>query len=228
MRAKKSSNANLEKQRSLFLLIGFVVILGIMYIAFEWSDKPTVYEQTEFFDSGEEEMEMIQTQQENTPPPPPEVEIPPVVEPEIVVVEKEVDNSGLNLGGGEETGTPLPPPPPPAPPKINDEDEKTIFTVVDKNPEFPGGVEALYAFLSKNINYPSAARETGIQGRVFCQFVVNTDGSIVDVQVVKGVDPDLDAEAIAVIKKMPKWKAGEQNKKKVRVRYTLPIVFKIG
>ena len=94
-------------------------------------------------------------------------------------------------------------------------------------PEFPGGQSALMKYLSENIRYPVIAQENGIEGRVICSFVVERDGSITDVQVVRGVDPSLDKEAVRVIQSMPKWKPGKQRGKPVRVRFTLPIVFRL-
>jgi len=94
-------------------------------------------------------------------------------------------------------------------------------------PSFPGGDADLFKFLSNNVKYPVIAQENGIQGRVICQFVVNKDGSIVDVEVVRAVDPSLDKEAIRVIKSMPNWTPGKQRGKSVRVKYTLPVNFKL-
>ena len=95
-------------------------------------------------------------------------------------------------------------------------------------PEFPGGQQALLKYLSENVQYPVIAQANGIQGRVVCQFVVNKDGSIVDVEVVRsGGDPSLDKEAIRVIKSMPKWTPGKQKGKPVRVKYTVPINFQL-
>ena len=82
-------------------------------------------------------------------------------------------------------------------------------------------------FLSKNINYPSISQENGVQGRVIVQFVVNTDGSIVEPVVMRGVDPYLDKEALRVIKMMPKWSPGKQRGKPVRVKYTVPVMFRL-
>lgn len=121
------------------------------------------------------------------------------------------------------------PPPAPAPiAKPVEKEDDVIFQVVEKSAEYPGGMQELYKFLNKNLNYPAAAKEAGIQGRVVCQFVVNKDGSLVDVKIVKGLDPDLDREALRVINMMPKWKPGEQSGKKVRQRYTLPVQFKLN
>ena len=109
-----------------------------------------------------------------------------------------------------------------------EEVEEEIFVVVEKMPEFPGGQAALFKYLSENVKYPVIAQENGIQGRVICQFVVNTDGSIVNVEVVRsGGDASLDKEAVRVIKSMPKWHPGQQRGKPVRVKYTVPVNFKL-
>ena len=106
-------------------------------------------------------------------------------------------------------------------------EETKIFEVVEQMPSFPGGDAALMAYLSKNIKYPVVAEENGIQGRVIATFVVERDGSITDVKVVKSVDPSLDKEAIRVLKSMPKWIPGKQNGSAVRVKYTVPVTFRL-
>ena len=107
-------------------------------------------------------------------------------------------------------------------------EEQTIFEVVEQMPEFPnGGMAGLMQFLSKNIKYPTIAQENGTQGRVTVQFVVNKDGSIVDAKVIRGIDPYLDKEALRVIGTMPKWKPGMQRGKPVRVKYTVPVMFRL-
>lgn len=105
--------------------------------------------------------------------------------------------------------------------------EEQVFTVVEQQPEFPGGIAEMYKFLSKNIKYPSAASRANVQGKVFLTFVVNTDGSIQDVQVLKGLGFGTDEEAIRVVKTMPKWKPGKQSGRPVRVKYNLPINFQL-
>ncbi len=102
-----------------------------------------------------------------------------------------------------------------------------IFTAVEESPKFPGGDKAMYEFLSRNIRYPEMAQQNNIQGRVTVQFVVEKDGSIGEVKVVRGKDPDLDKEAIRVVKSMPKFIPGKMNGQAVRVWYTLPINFKL-
>lgn len=117
------------------------------------------------------------------------------------------------------------PPPPPAEPKP--EVSNKVFDVVEVMPSFPGGQGALMQFLSSNIKYPVVAQENGVQGRVIVGFVVEPDGSISGVNVMRSVDPSLDREATRVVKSMPKWNPGKQNGSAVRVKYTVPVVFRL-
>ena len=107
------------------------------------------------------------------------------------------------------------------------EEETKVFDVVEQMPSFPGGDAELMKYLSTHIKYPVVAEENGIQGRVICTFVVERDGSITDVKVVKSVDPSLDKEAMRVLKSMPKWIPGKQNGSAVRVKYTVPVTFRL-
>jgi protein TonB len=107
------------------------------------------------------------------------------------------------------------------------EEENKVFDVVEQMPSFPGGMSALMAYLQKSIKYPPVAEENGIQGRVICTFVVERDGSVTDVRVAKSVDPSLDKEAVRVVSAMPKWIPGKQNGSSVRVKFTLPVTFKL-
>ena len=116
------------------------------------------------------------------------------------------------------------PPPPPAP---KPEVATKVFDVVEEMPSFPGGSAALMSYLSSNTKYPVVAQENGVQGRVIVSFVVERDGSISDVKVARSVDPSLDREAQRVVKSMPKWKPGKQNGSAVRVKYTVPVVFRL-
>ncbi len=106
-------------------------------------------------------------------------------------------------------------------------EETKVFDVVEQMPSFKGGDAALMEWLSKNIKYPVVAEENGIQGRVVATFVVERDGSITDVKIVKSVDPSLDKEAVRVLKSMPKWIPGKQNGQAVRVKYTVPVTFRL-
>lgn len=116
-----------------------------------------------------------------------------------------------------------PPPPPARKPEVSDK----VFDVVEEMPHFPGGAAALQAFLSSNTKYPVVAQENGVQGRVIVSFVVERDGSITDVRVVRSVDPSLDREASRVVRSMPRWSPGKQNGSAVRVKYTVPVVFRL-
>ena len=107
------------------------------------------------------------------------------------------------------------------------EEENKVFDVVEQMPSFPGGMAALMAYLQKSIKYPPVAEENGIQGRVVCTFVVERDGSVTDVRVAKSVDPSLDKEAVRVVSAMPRWIPGKQNGQSVRVKYTLPVTFRL-
>ena len=116
----------------------------------------------------------------------------------------------------------------PAPTKTaSAEVENKVFDVVEQMPSFPGGNSALMAYLNSNVKYPVVAQENGVQGRVVISFVVERDGSITDVQVVKSVDPSLDREAARVVRSMPRWNPGKQNGQAVRVKYDVPVSFRL-
>jgi protein TonB len=227
MEIKKSPKADLENKKMMAVLIGLVMALGIMYIAFEWSQNEiTVYEEA-LQGPVEIDEEMVEvTFREETPPPPPPPQ-PETVLSDIIDIqdnEAEVETTDFNSEDDEDARVEIQAPI--APPE-EEEEEQVIHIRVEKMPEFPGGQDALNRFLVRNIKYPLLAQENGIQGRVVCQFVVNSDGSIVDISVVRGVEESLDKEAIRVIKSMPKWTPGRQRGKSVRVKYTLPIRFKL-
>lgn len=113
----------------------------------------------------------------------------------------------------------------PEPPKHVEETK--VFTVVEQMPMFPGGDAALMSYLANNIDYPTVAAENGVQGRVVVGFVVERDGSITDVRILRGVDPSLDREAMRVVKSMPRWTPGKQNGSAVRVKYQVPVAFRL-
>ena len=224
MQVKKSEKASLEKDKIVYVLMGLVFVLSLCYVALEWTEREvTKYEVTDTEFLFEEEVEIQQTSQETPPPPPP----PAVQEVEVLnVVEDNVETESIEVNT-EETGTEVVIAAPVEAP-VEEEEEEVVFVVVESMPEFPGGQQALFKYLSENVKYPVIAQENGIQGRVICQFVVNKDGSIVDVEVVRsGGDASLDKEAIRVIKSMPKWKPGKQRGKPVRVKYTVPVNFKL-
>ena len=226
MQLKKSEKASLENSKVVFVLMGFVFVLSLCFAALEWTEREvTKYEVADLDFLIEEEMDIQQTSQETPPPPPPpqvqEVEVLNVVEDD-----KEVESIEVNTEDDKDVEVVV------AAtievPEEKDEDDEVVFVVVESMPEFPGGQQALFKYLSENVKYPVIAQENGIQGRVICQFTVNKDGAIVDVEVARsGGDPSLDKEAVRVIKSMPKWKPGKQRGKAVRVKYTVPVNFKL-
>ncbi|MGM9836907.1 MAG: energy transducer TonB [Paludibacteraceae bacterium] len=225
MQLKKSQQASLEDKKIIYVLMGFVFVLSVCYVAFEWTEKEvTKYEVTDTEFLFEEEVEIQQTTQETTPPPPP----PAVQEVEVLnVVEDDVETESIEINTEDDKDVEVVIAAPVEAP-VEEEEEEVVFVVVETMPEFPGGQQALFKYLSENVKYPVIAQENGIQGRVICQFVVNKDGAIVDVEVVRsGGDPSLDKEAIRVIKSMPKWHPGKQRGKAVRVKYTVPVNFRL-
>ena len=227
MEIKKSPKADLENKKMMAVLIGLVMALGIMYIAFEWSQKEiTIYEEA-LQGPVEIDEEMVEvTFREETPPPPPPPQPETVLSDIIDIQDNEAEVETAEFDSEDDADARVEIQAPIAPPE-EEEEEQVIHIRVEKMPEFPGGQEALNRYLVRNIKYPLLAQENGIQGRVVCQFVVNSDGSIVDISVVRGVEESLDKEAIRVIKSMPKWTPGRQGGKSVRVKYTLPIRFKL-
>ena len=230
MEVKKSPKADLERGKTMSVLMGFIVGLAVLFVGFEWSTQDVmVVDETEQVQDviAEEEIEI--TRQENTPPPPPPPAAPAVAEV-LTVVDDDVELADVEIASSEDDASAAQAETYVAPVVEEEEEEESaqqIFTVVEKQPEFPGGMSELMKFLAKSIKYPVIAQENGIQGRVVCSFVVNRDGSIVDIQVMRGVDPSLDKEAVRVIGTMPKWKPGEQRGKPVRVRFILPVQFRL-
>jgi periplasmic protein TonB len=217
MELKKNPDSDLEKKKPYFLQIGLIISLGIVLVALEWKS----YEGTGMdlgqlnLDLAEEEIIPI-TQQEIPPPPPP----PPVnVEIQVVEDDKKIDNEIeiKSTEADQSTFVEI----------VQKEEviaEAEIFTIVEEMPSFPGGEEALFAYLQKEVKYPPMAKDAGISGVVYLQFVVGTDGKIKDVKVLRGVK-GLDEEAIRVVEKMPSWKPGKQRGKSVPVYFNLPIRF---
>jgi periplasmic protein TonB len=225
MEVKKSPKADLEKQKLLFSQIGLVVALGLMFVAFEWAQTDVKASDIFVMQEAvlEEEAIPITRQEEVKPPPPPPpprftevlniVENDVELEEELIIEDMEIDDDTeidfIDIGSDEGE-------------EIN---ETEVFMIVETMPSFPGGDAALNKFLNDNIKYPTIAAENGIAGRVFINFVVHRDGQIVEVRVARGVDPALDQEAMRVVKMMPKWNAGQQRGKSVRVQFTLPVNF---
>lgn len=229
MEIKKSPKADLENKKIISVLIGLVVALGILFVAFEWSQSDvTVYEEAlQGAAEVDEELVDITFRSETPPPPPPPQQQETVLSDVIEIKENTATVETADFSTEDQSYKRVEIQAPIAAPEEEPEDQKKIHVIVEKMPEFKGGAEAMNNFLVRNIKYPLIAQENNIQGRVICQFVVNSDGRIVDVEVVRGVEASLDAEAVRVIKSMPPWTPGKQGGKNVRVKYTLPIRFKL-
>ena len=227
MEIKKSPKADLEGTRTTNLLLGAVLTLAVMFLAFEWSE----HDRQINVDSGitevvfEEEIIPITEQEEiKQAPPPPEV---PKAEEVLEILDNETQVEESTIQASDDTNKAVEVKYTPVEVEEEEVDEQQIFTVVENMPEFPGGMSECMKWLGKNIKYPTISQENGVQGRVIVQFTVNKDGSIVDASVARGVDPYLDKEALRVVNMMPKWKPGEQRGKPVRVKYTLPVMFRL-
>ena len=228
MEIKKTPKADLENKKSTWLLVGYVIVLAFMFIAFEWTKRDIKIDTSQAITDlvFEEEIIPITEQPEQAAPPPPPA-APPIAET-LTIVEDDADVEETTIATSEETNQAVEIKYVPVAVEEEEPEEQTIFEVVEQMPEFPnGGMAGLMQYLSKNIKYPTIAQENGTQGRVTVQFVVNRDGSIVDAKVLRGVDPYLDKEAIRVISSMPKWKPGMQRGKAVRVKYTVPVMFRL-
>ena len=228
MEIKKTPKADLENKKSTWLLVGYVIVLAFMFIAFEWTKRDIKIDTSQAITDlvFEEEIIPITEQPEQAAPPPPPA-APPIAET-LTIVEDDADVEETTIATSEETNQAVEIKYVPVAVEEEEPEEQTIFEVVEQMPEFPnGGMAGLMQYLSKNIKYPTIAQENGTQGRVTVQFVVNRDGSIVEAKVLRGVDPYLDKEAIRVISSMPKWKPGMQRGKAVRVKYTVPVMFRL-
>jgi protein TonB len=225
MEEKKSPKANLENKKLMFMQIGMIISLLVAWLAFEHKS----YDKREIDPSllnrevvVEEEMVEITKQEEQKPQP---VEMPKqTTQLEIVQDDVEVEDIEINaeMDQNEVMEEYVAP-------EIEEEEvvEQEVFTIVEEMPGYPGGDAKMYEYLGKNIKYPQIARESSIQGRVFVNFVVEPDGSVTNVKVLRGIGGGCDEEAMRVVKSMPKWKPGKQRGKAVRVSYTLPVVFKL-
>jgi len=222
MEIKKSKKADLEGKKGIFFEIGLLLALLVVFGAFQYKSyqSQSVNIQQQVADNTPEEIIPITEQKVKPPPPPPPKQVTQI---EVVNDDVEVDED-IDIDAEADDNTVVQEYVPPA---EDDEEveEQQIFTVVESMPEFPGGMGALMKYLAENIKYPSLAKESGIQGRVFINFVVEPDGSISNVKVLRGIGGGCDEEAVRVVKSMPKWKPGKQRGKPVRVSYNLPVKF---
>ena len=228
MEIKKSEKANLENKKLLFLEVGLIISLLIVYVAFEWTSKETNTSLLEDNTQVLVEEEIISTNME-TPPPPPAAPKIPVLSDQIDIVDDEIeleDDMFMNLEDNANLGV-----------EIMDyvevqeeavEEEAIPFQLVEEKPSFQGGDANQFSkWVNSRLVYPEIAKENGVQGRVTLQFTVEKDGSVTKVKVLRGVDPSLDKEAVRVVSMSPKWKPGKQRDRAVPVTYTVPVIFQL-
>lgn len=226
MELKKSKKADLEPKRNIFFLIGLVVSLMMCLTAFEW--KGTVDEVENLGNlsdvSVEDEIIPITRVEEIKPPPPPP---PPKVVEVLNIVENDTDiDDELEIEdteADEKTVIDIAP----IIQEKEEEAETQVFFIVEEMTEFPGGERALVCFLASSVRYPVIAQENGVQGTVTVSFVIERDGSVSDVAILRSIDPSLDKEALRVVQTLPRWNPGKQRGKPVRVSYRVPIAFKL-
>ena len=216
MKPKKNPKVSLENKKGMFFQIGLAVTLLAILIAFEWKS----YDKTNYnlgdlnLDDMEEEIIPITRQEvKPPPPPPPPPEIIEIVEDE-VEIENEVEIEETETDEEEMIEI--------------EEDDEEFFMVVENMPEFPGGDLGLMKFIQKNVRYPAIAKEYNITGKVYVSFIVDKKGNVTNVKIVRGVDKNLDAEAVRVVSSLPKYKPGKQRGKAVRVMFTIPINFTLN
>jgi protein TonB len=227
MEVKKSNTANLENQRVQGFLLGLIVVLAAMFVALEWNSSDSGW--TFFADDEDLEAEMelspLKRDQDEIPMMLPQeqkaelpkseqlnlvdedVELPPPVEPELM--EKPEPEAEA-----EEK-----------PEVVDMYNEPIDFRVVEDLPQFPGGAAEFMKWLTKNLKYPALAQKRKVKGRVVAQFVVNTDGSISDLELTEKLETSCDNEVLRVLRMMPKWQAGMMNAKPCRTKVCIPVVF---
>lgn len=223
MEIKKNPNKDLELSKGLYFQIGLVFALFVVFVAFEWKKYDKIadnnIDMTAVFII-EEEIEITRQEPEPEPPAPqnPDIE---VVEDD-VIIENEVKIETEDLGQAIKEVNIR---------RVEVETieivEPEIFHVVEEQPEFPGGEAKMMEFLARNTVYPEIAKQSGIQGIVYVQFVVEPDGSISNVKVLRGIGGGCDEEAIRVVRNFPRWKPGKQRGKPVRVFFNLPFRFQL-
>ena len=230
MEIKKSPKANLENKKFLFMEIGLVVALLMVLGAFEWSTT----EGTDLASLGDETAVVVEeeqvpiTQEEQLPPP--EVPKEPVMSDVIDIVDDDIkveDNFLLSTEDDASLGVEIKDY---VVEQVEEEEveEEVPFAIVEQKPTFQGKDPNHFTkWVFSKIVYPEIAKENGVQGRVTLQFTIDTDGSIRNVKVLRGVDSSLDKEAVRVVSSSPKWQPGMQRKKQVKVKYTFPVVFQL-
>jgi len=223
MELKKTAKADLQKKSGVFFSLGLVISLSLTVLCFEWKsyDDSYIVMQGQITDDFEDLLDIPPTEQ--PPPPPPKIQQPEILEvPDEEEIEEEIEID-LDVEITEEEVVEE---------IVFEESEEEvadeIFTIVENKPEFAGGHKAFMRFLQKNMKYPPQARRMSLEGRVFVQFIIEPNGDVTQVEVLKGIGAGCDEEAIRVISKSPNWIPGKQRGKPVRVRMVIPLIFTLG
>jgi len=228
MEKKKSERADLQNKKVLFMEIGCIIALALVYFGFEYTSEEV---RTAVLDDNNviTEIEDLIPITFETPPPPPAAPKIPMLSDQIDIVDDEIeidDNMFLKLEDDPGSGV-----------EIKDyievideevEEEEIPFMLVEEKPTFQkGDANQFSKWVNQRLVYPEIAKENGVQGRVTLQFTIDKDGSLTKVKVVRGVDPSLDKEAVRVVSMSPKWEPGRQRDRAVPVTYTFPVIFKL-
>ena len=222
MEAKKNPKHDLERKHGLFFFIGLMISLTFTITAFEWRTEKTIVKDTPMIIDPWKEEPIIATRHEEPKPPPP----PKIVQPVIIESEEEVEEVKDILIDAVEVAAYEPPIIEELP---EEPEEDMVWTgIVESMPEPVGGFSEFYSFLGKHLKYPKLARRYKVDGKVFVQFIVDKDGSLKEIEVLKGIGYGCDKESIRVMSVAPKWKPGKQRGRPVKVRMVVPISFKLG
>ncbi|MDD2242564.1 MAG: TonB family protein [Bacteroidales bacterium] len=230
MEIKKTPKADLENKKLLFREIGLMISLAAVLVAFEWSSKDKESSTIQAGPQAAVEVENVPITQQETPPPPENIR-EPVVSDVLQIVNNDIkvastiltteDVKGVGVDIKDYVVTQ-------AAPEEASDNEVIPFAIVEEKPKFQGGDQNDFTkWVFGHIEYPEIAKENGVQGRVTLQFTVDTDGSVKNVSVLRGVDASLDKEAVRVVSSSPKWTPGRQRNKNVKVRYTFPVIFQL-
>jgi len=229
MEVKKSKKASLENKRLLFTEIGLVAALLVVWGAFEHTSKESKVSVLEGDNLAVEVEDMVPITQE-TPPPPEAAPKIPILSDQIDIVDDEIkidDNLFQNLEDDANLGVEIMDYVEEAQEEVVEE-ETIPFQLVEEKPTFQGGdANEFTKWVNSKLVYPEIAKENGVQGKVTLQFTVNTDGSVSNVKVLRGIDSSLDKEAVRVVSSSPKWKPGKQRDRPVKVTYTFPVIFQL-
>lgn len=236
MEMKKSSQADLERRRPGWFLMGLVAAVALLFVILEYRHTDGGFDfDVDDLDEATFDLELAPlAEQQDMVPLKTEPQEQPKVADRLNVVEEEkveenipdeqqiaplegVDDASVDEAAVEET----------IPMELTAEEQAQNFRIVEQLPEFPGGATAMMKWLTSNLRYPASAQQRKVQGKVVAQFIVNHDGSLSDIRIVQPVEPTLDREAMRVLRLMPKWKAGVQNNKPCRTMVCIPIVFKL-